>query len=105
MAQKPETRFRNASVNPFIKRLKNTWAATIQQQSICGTPDKLLCVRGRFVGLELKARGGRLTKLQEYNLNLIEKAGGVAIVADPDNWESVKVQLLKLDQGEDDGRK
>ena len=105
MAQKPETRFRAGKVNPFLKRLKNTKDFSVQQQAIRGTPDKLLCVSGLFVGLELKAKGGVVTLLQAKTLEDIEKAGGIALVADPDNWDEVSNFILKLDEGESNERK
>ena len=98
---KPETKFRLSKVDPFLKTLKNSWFTTVQQVSITGTPDKLGCCAGRFVALELKSAGGKLGKLQEYNLHKVMGAGGVALVAHPGNWEDVKMLLTKLDQGED----
>ena len=37
-----------------------------------------------FVGIEVKAEGGKLTRKQEYWLNAIRKAGGIAGVANSD---------------------
>ena len=45
-----------------------------------GAPDLLLCVRGRFVALELKRPGGELTELQAESLRMIRAAGGIAEV-------------------------
>lgn len=54
-----------------------------------GVPDLLLCVEGRFIGLEVKYQRpgeslqhalGRATRLQEYQLRAIREAGGVARV-------------------------
>ncbi len=98
MAQKTETRWRNSVVVPFLKTLKHTWFTSIQQVSIKGTPDILLCANGRFVGLELKTNEGKLSKLQEYNLECIEKAGGMAIVANPSTWDGIKTFLTHIDR-------
>ncbi|MDT6519718.1 VRR-NUC domain-containing protein [Enterococcus faecium] len=47
-----------------------------------GTPDILVCVNGRFIGIEVKRPGGgTVSALQKSKLNKIENAGGVAIVA------------------------
>lgn len=46
-----------------------------------GVPDILACINGRFVGIEVKRPGGRLTELQKYNIEKIKAAGGVAFVA------------------------
>ncbi|MCR4437298.1 MAG: VRR-NUC domain-containing protein [Peptococcaceae bacterium] len=43
-----------------------------------GLPDIICCYKGRFIGLEVKKPGGKLTKLQEITLRDIERAGGVA---------------------------
>lgn len=46
-----------------------------------GVPDILACINGRFVGIEVKRPGGRLSELQKYNIEHIRAAGGVAFVA------------------------
>lgn len=96
---KPETRFRQGKVLPFLKTLKNTWFEPIQQKAINGSPDYMLCVWGRFVALELKSRGGKVSALQQHKLNEINRTGGIAIIADPDNWENAKQLLSAMDGG------
>jgi len=68
----------------------------IQQKTIRGDADYILCVAGRFVWLELKKSGGKPEPLQKYKADWVEKCGGVAMVASPDNWEEVKRDLLFL---------
>ena len=58
-----------------------------------GVPDLLVCVSGRFVGIECKAGGNKPTALQLHNLNAIELAGGIALVIDESNMYLVK-QLI-----------
>ena len=41
-----------------------------------GVPDILACYRGFFVGIECKAGKGKVTALQQKNLDDIVKAGG-----------------------------
>jgi len=43
-----------------------------------GIPDIICCYRGRFLGLEVKQPGNRLTRLQEITLERIRAAGGCA---------------------------
>jgi len=43
-----------------------------------GLPDVICCIGGRFVALEVKVPGGRLTKLQETTLQKIQRAKGIA---------------------------
>ena len=43
-----------------------------------GIPDIICCYKGRFLGLEAKLPGGRLTALQKRALEKINRAGGIA---------------------------
>ena len=43
-----------------------------------GVPDIICCYKGRFLGLEAKLPGGKLTALQERALERINRAGGIA---------------------------
>lgn len=58
-----------------------------------GIPDILCCLNGRFVGIECKANGGKVTRLQQSHLDEIEMRGGVALVVDEHNLVILK-QLL-----------
>lgn len=95
---KPETKFRQGKVIPFLKKLKHSAHFPIQQLSISGTPDFFISCNGVFVALELKSVGGKLSALQAYQMDRILSSGGIAIVASPENWESIKQQLSKLDE-------
>lgn len=50
-----------------------------------GAPDFLVCLHGKFIGIETKAGKGRLTALQEMNLKQIIEAGGVSLVIREDD--------------------
>ena len=50
-----------------------------------GAPDFLVCLGGKFYGLECKAGKGKTTALQDLNLEQIKKAGGVALIVREDN--------------------
>lgn len=97
VAEKEETRFRRSAVRPFLKTLKNTYFFAIQQLAISGDPDYLLCVRGKFVAMELKRSGEEPRPLQKYKLDEIERTGGLSLVATPDNWDQIKLFLTELD--------
>ena len=43
-----------------------------------GIPDIICCYKGRFLGLEAKLPGGKLTELQKRALDKINAAGGIA---------------------------
>lgn len=50
-----------------------------------GAPDFLVCLKGKFFGIETKAGKGKLTALQEMNLKKIIDCGGVALVVREDD--------------------
>lgn len=43
-----------------------------------GIPDIICCYHGRFVGLEVKRPGGKLTERQQRTIEKIRRAGGIA---------------------------
>ena len=43
-----------------------------------GVPDIIICYKGRFIGMECKLPGGRLTELQKRSIDKINRAGGIA---------------------------
>lgn len=67
--------------NKVIKVLKqifkeDIWFSKISDRYNKGIPDIIGCIDGMFFGLELKRDKGRPSKLQEYNIDKIIKAGG-----------------------------
>ena len=50
-----------------------------------GVPDIICCVNGMFLAIECKAEGGKLTALQNRELDRIEEAGGVPLVITPEH--------------------
>lgn len=79
-----------------LKNIPNVWAEKIQQVAIVGTPDLLLCVAGRFVAIELKASGGRVSGIQLHKLEKIRMAGGAAYVLTPENEDQVIRAIYKM---------
>ena len=61
-----------------------------------GIPDLLVCVKGKFLAVELKAEKGVTTPLQETQLNLIAKSGGVGIVLKPSGFMEFKRYVQEL---------
>ena len=97
MSKQDETRFKE-KVALKLKTLKNTWFVKIQQLSVSGTPDFLVCLNGVFIALELKTDIGKISKLQEFNLNKIAKCGGVSIVLMPQNYDETMAFLDNVSQ-------
>lgn len=83
-------------VDKALKTLPNTYSFSIQQRTIIGDPDKLICIGGKFVALELKSEQGEPTKLQLHKLAAVKKAGGISLVAYPKNWPEVFTILSVL---------
>lgn len=81
MAQ--EKQFEN-KVKSYLKEqgcwVLKTWSNGIQRE---GIPDLLVCCNGYFLGIELKAKDGKPSKLQEWNIDQINKAGGIGIILYP----------------------
>lgn len=61
-----------------------------------GVPDFLVCLNGKFFGIEAKANGGKPTALQLKNMNEIRGAGGVAWVVDEDSLDCLELNLKEL---------
>lgn len=96
MASKPETVFKNR-IRPLLESLPKTWVCKIQQVSLRGDPDIILCVNSRFVALELKKdKMEEPTVLQKYKLDKIRAAKGLSFVVTPENWDFVYKQLKSL---------
>ena len=61
-----------------------------------GILDLTLCVKGKFIGVEIKAEKGKVSTLQEYNINRIKESGGIAIVLRPSGFDDFKKQIEDL---------
>jgi hypothetical protein len=61
-----------------------------------GVPDFLCCIRGRFLAVESKAGKGKTTALQDKNLHMIDKAGGVTLVIREDTLDLLELKLKEL---------
>lgn len=55
-----------------------------------GIPDILVCCKGQFMGIEVKAPDGKPSDLQIYNLRQIDRAGGLAILLYPKDYDMFK---------------
>lgn len=64
-----------------------------------GVPDIVACVNGHFLAIECKAGKNKPTALQVREIESIRKAGGVAVVANEENWELVRDLVRKLKGG------
>lgn len=65
-----------------------------------GVPDIVACLRGKFIGIECKANGGKPTALQEKNLNQIMSAGGFSVLVDEGGIEMFRSMVEQLKTSE-----
>ena len=65
-----------------------------------GVPDLLVCWKGKFLGIELKAENGKPSDLQLWNLDQIRKAGGEGILLYPHQFEDFKKFIEGKEEGE-----
>jgi pantoate kinase len=63
-----------------------------------GVPDFLCCVAGKFLAIEAKAGRGTTTALQDAHIEKIGSAGGVAMVINEKNLDSL-MPLIRYMQG------
>lgn len=85
-----EKRFEN-KVKKYLDEIGAWYLKTISNgYQRAGIPDLLICYKGRFLGVELKATRGRVTALQDRELKLINNAGGTGLVLYPQDFEWFK---------------
>lgn len=64
-----------------------------------GTPDIISCVNGYFVAVEVKAENGKPSQLQLHHIEQIKKAGGVAYILYPKDFEKFKLDVEYILKG------
>ena len=61
------------------------WGGSVYTQA--GVPDLLVCYKGKFIGIEVKAETGHASELQLNTIEQIKKAGGIAFVLFPRDYD------------------
>ena len=61
-----------------------------------GVPDIIACVGGHFLAVECKAGTNKPTALQVREIESIRLAGGVAVVVNEANWDTLPELIRKL---------
>ena len=87
--------------NKIKKLLKDSGAYIIKywgggEFTKSGVPDLLVCLNGRFMGIEIKATRGKPSELQLHNLKQIQKAGGIALLLYPTDFPAFQVLISNL---------
>ena len=63
-----------------------------------GVPDIVGCLNGKFFAIECKAKGGKVTRLQQSHIDEIKLRGGFAIVVNEDNMGIVGALVKEATQ-------
>lgn len=81
MADTPEGRIKRKIV-AYFKSVPGLWYTPVPQNGYgkSGVPDYLVCYKGRFLGVEVKAPGKTATPWQKREIAAIVDAGGAAEV-------------------------
>lgn len=82
----PEAKIQTRILRELRKR--GAYTVKVQVASRNGVPDILACHQGKFIAIEVKAPGGKVSAVQEANLGWIREAGGIALVAR--SWEEIE---------------
>jgi len=64
-----------------------------------GVPDIVVCISGKFVGIECKAGKNKPTALQEREMDAIRSAGGTAVVVATADTTELRAALLSIVEG------
>ena len=87
-----------AAINRYLLTLGDAaffWKEHGGPYGCAGIPDVICCYKGRFIGLECKLPGGRLTELQRRAIEKINRAGDVACRVE--SVEDVKRVIERVD--------
>jgi Holliday junction resolvase len=87
MADTPEVKVKKKVV-AILKELRGYGGS--------GVPDIVGCLHGKFFGIECKSGRNRPTALQQKNLDAIKAMGGIALVINEDNIDSVRYALGEM---------
>lgn len=100
--QKAETLFAK-KVDEYLKSLKkkgDLWFLNVFGNGVqkAGIPDRIVCYKGYFIGIELKREDGKGSESgrQSIERTLITRAGGISIVAD--NLDDIKAIISEIDE-------
>lgn len=81
-------------VKAYLDEIGAYWFMPVQGGYGARTVDFLVCYKGNFFGIETKAEGKKPTKLQEFCMRKICKAGGECfVVCDDASFEGLKKGL------------
>jgi Holliday junction resolvase len=93
MADTPESKVKKKVV-AILKELRAYYFYPVTGgYGSSGVPDIVGCHNGRFFGIECKAGANKPTPLQQKNLDAIKAMGGIALLINETNIETVRYAL------------
>jgi hypothetical protein len=97
MAQTPEKRVKTKVSSILREGGTYFFAPATHGYGRSGVPDIVACVNGWFLAIECKAGKGKVTALQQRELNQIRAAGGISLVINEGDIDTVRgwVAFLK----------
>jgi len=93
MAMTPEKRVKEKIVRILKKREVYYFFPATHGFGRSGVPDIIICHRGHFLAIEVKAGKNITTQLQEREIRLIRESGGTAVVVNETNVDAVDALL------------
>lgn len=98
MSRNPETIIQQEIIN-YLKDRRIFHFRVNADINTVGIPDLIVCYRGYFIGLEVKTKKGKISKLQLEVAKEISNNGG--FVCFPTSVEDVKNLINKIDEESD----
>jgi Holliday junction resolvase len=96
MAQTPEKRVKTRVESVLKSEGAYYFFPATHGYGRSGVPDIIACVNGHFLAIECKAGGNKPTALQVREIENIRSAGGVAVVANEENWDEVRPLVREM---------
>ena len=96
MAQTPEKRVKTRVESVLKSEGAYYFFPATHGYGRSGVPDIIACVNGRFLAIECKAGGNKPTALQVREIENIRSAGGMAVVANEENWDEVRLLVHEM---------
>lgn len=96
MAQTPEKKVKEKVVSILKSEGVYYFFPATHGYGRSGVPDVIACVNGHFFAIECKAGTNKPTALQVREIEAIRRCGGVAVVANEENWDMVRDIVRKL---------
>lgn len=95
----PEKKFEE-KIKKYLTERGHWWVKYFANRNTkSGIPDLLCCIRGKFVGVEVKSARGHPSELQLYNRREIRASGGICVIVYENQFEEFKRLILQIETG------